>query len=760
MAQTEDRTAKNEISSPGSARVTFDVQGMTCASCARRVERTLADHPGVDSAVVNFAMETVTVAGESVSPEELVRAVDQAGYKLVPRAASGRGVHGHGASVGPGHDEAEGASSHAGHGEHDHGISIRDEDTKTVAAWRRFLFAAIFTLPTVVIAMTVGHEAEWAPWVMFGLSTPVQFWAGWPFLSSAYKQAIHRGSNMDTLVAIGTLSAYLFSVYTLFFTAHPEVYFETAAVIITFLLLGKYFEHRSKSTASSAIKSLMKLEAKEARVVRNLVEVSVPLEEVEVGDLMRVRPGEKIPTDGSVLQGASGVDESMLTGESLPVEKAPGDEVLGATLNPSATLLVQATRIGGATALAQIAKLVEDAQTRKAPIEHLADRVSSIFVPVVLVLALLTAGGWLATGHDFSQALIAGVAVLIIACPCAMGLATPAAVMVGTGRGAQLGILVKGGDVLERAGDIDTVLLDKTGTITEGKMTVTDVSSLSGTDDDLLRMAASVEMHSEHPIARAIVEEARSRSLEISPAEGFNSFAGRGAEASIDGRTVRVGRQDLAGTQPEVAAAAHLERVGKTVVWVGDGTTVLGSIAVADTLKPSARRAVERLESLGLRTVLLTGDNEVTARSIAQAAGISDVVAGVLPEGKVKVVTDLQSQGRRVAMVGDGINDAPALAQAELGIAIGTGADVAIEAADLTIMGGDPILAPAAIDLSRRTLGTIKQNLFWAFAYNVAAIPLAALGFLDPMIAAAAMALSSVSVVGNALRLRRFSVTR
>ena len=562
---------------------------------------------------------------------------------------------------------------------------------------------------------------------------------------------------MDTLVALGTLAAYFYSVYSLLFTDHPEVYFETAAVIISFLLLGKYFEHRSKSTASSAIKSLMQLEAKEARVVRDLVEVSIPLEEVEVGDLMRVRPGEKIPTDGRVVEGESGVDESMLTGESVPVEKAPGDDVFGATLNTSGSLLVEATRVGGATALAQIAKLVEDAQTRKAPIEHLADRVSSIFVPIVILIAFATVAGWLLTGHPFSEALIAAVAVLIIACPCAMGLATPAAVMVGTGRGAQLGILVKGGDVLERAGAIDTVLLDKTGTITEGKMVVTDVKALSGSEDEVLTLAAAVENHSEHPIARAIVEAATARSLEVAQSERFSSVAGEGAEASVAGELVRVGKSTFAGSE-KAGQGESLEREGKTVVWVGDGSSLSGFIAVSDILKPTAKKAVERFHELGMKTVLLTGDNERTARFIAEAAGIDDVVAEVLPAGKVDVVRDLQGKGRRVAMVGDGINDAPALAQADLGIAIGTGTDVAMEAADLTLMGGDPVLAPGAVDLSRRTLATIKQNLFWAFGYNVAAIPLAAFGLLDPMIAAGAMALSSVSVVGNALRLRGFSV--
>jgi heavy metal translocating P-type ATPase len=727
--------------------MTFDVRGMTCASCARRVERTLAGQRGVAGAGVNFAMETATVScDDDVEPESLVRAVESVGYELVPRLGA--------ADVHPGHD---------------HGIAVGAEEDHARASLRSFLAAAALSLPTVALAMFWPRQG-WSGWVQWVLITPVQFWAAWPFLGSAWANLKHRAANMDTLVALGTLTAYFFSVYSLFTGRH--VYFETAGVIITFLLLGKHFEHRSKSRASYAIKSLLELGAKDARVLRAGKEHSIPVEEVAVGDLLRVRPGEKIPTDGIVRDGRTSVDESMLTGEPVPVDKEAGDVVFGATLNSSGAIVVEATRVGSDTALAQIARLVEQAQMTKAPIERLADKVAGVFVPIVIAVAAVTLAAWLATGHSLEDSLIPAVAVLIIACPCAMGLATPAAVMVGTGRGAQLGILIKGGDVLERSAELDAVMLDKTGTLTKGEMSLTDIvldaNDGGHSEDELVALAAAVEDLSEHPIARAVVGGARERGLEVAPAEAFASSPGIGVRAVVAGRVISVGRRSfLKGIAcADVAeAAAALEVQGKTVMWVGEEAKsgagrILGALGVADTLKDGAPRALERLRQLGLSTMLITGDNRRTAEAIAEEVGVDEVVAEVMPADKVTEVRKLQGEGKRVAMVGDGINDGPALAQADLGIAIGTGTDVAIEAADLTLIGQDPLLVAGAIELSRSTLRAIKQNLFWAFAYNTAAIPLAAVGLLNPMIAALAMAFSSVSVVANALRLKRFEIAR
>ena len=711
----------------------FEVEGMTCGSCAARVQKILSRQDGVVAADVNFATGRARVqAGSQVDVAVLERAVSKIGYGLHAPAVE------------------------------DH--TAEDEQAAQRAWLRRNLIAWPLSLIVLWLSMFAGDDAMMDPtvrWTLFALTTPVQFYVGWPFLSEAARRARHFTANMDTLIAIGTLAAYLYSVWALLTGGH-ELYFETAALVISFLVLGRYFEARAKGRAGAAIRALLELGAKEARVIRDGAEVMVPIEQVMVGDLLRVRPGEKIPTDGEVVDGASAVDESMLTGESVPIEKRVGDRVAGATVNASGALTVRATAVGSATALAQIVALVEEAQAGKGEVQRLADRVSAIFVPAVIGIAILTVVGWLLVTGDASQAVLSGVAVLIIACPCALGLATPTAIMVGTGRGADLGILIKSVDVLERTRTITTVVFDKTGTLTHGVMSLTDVVPAGGTQErEILARAGGAERDSEHPVGRAIVAAAEA-AAPLPQASGFSSVAGHGVRADVDGVTVWVGRRKLLAEAglvlPEALddAAERLEGEGKTAVFAGWDGEVRGVLGVADTVKDHARDSVDRLRNMGLSVAMITGDNARTAEAIAEAVGIDRVLAEVLPADKVSEVRRLQHDGEVVAMVGDGVNDAPALVQADLGIAIGTGTDVAIESSDLTLLRGDLDGVATAIQLSRRTYTTIVQNLVWAFGYNTAAIPLAVFGLLNPVIAGAAMAFSSVSVVANSLRLRRF----
>ena len=734
--------------------IELEIGGMTCASCANRIERKLNKLDGV-SATVNYATEKAKVTAPSgYDPQLLVAEVEKAGYTAALPAPPV-----------PETDDAAEA-----------------EDPELRSLRQRLIGAAVLTVPVIALAMIPALQFTYWQWASLALAAPVITWGAWPFHKAALTNLRHGAATMDTLISLGTSAAFLWSLYALFLgtagmpgmthafelsigpsDGASNIYLEVGAGVTLFILAGRYVEKRSKRQAGAALRALLELGAKDVAVLRDGTEVRIPTAQLAVGDEFVVRPGEKIATDGTVVSGTSAVDASMLTGESVPVEVGEGDTVAGATVNAGGRLVVTATRIGSDTQLAQMAKLVEDAQTGKAEVQRLADRISGVFVPIVIAIALVTLGAWLIAGFSVTAAFTAAVAVLVIACPCALGLATPTALLVGTGRGAQLGVLIKGPEVLESTRTVDTVVLDKTGTVTTGRMTLEDVVTAPGEDRTaLLRRAGAVEHASEHPIARAIAAGAAAEAGPLPDPEDFTTLEGRGVRGTVDGHEVLVGRASLlaadgAEVPPALATAqAAAQGEGRTVVAVAWDGRARGLLVVADAVKPTSAEAVQGLKDLGLTPVLLTGDNEAVARRIAAEVGIDQVIAEVLPQDKVDVITRLQGEGKVVAMVGDGVNDAPALAQADLGLAMGTGTDVAIEASDVTLVRGDLRAAVDAIRLSRRTLGTIRANLFWAFAYNVAAIPVAALGMLNPMLAGAAMAFSSVFVVGNSLRLRGF----
>ncbi|RDV44746.1 heavy metal translocating P-type ATPase [Leifsonia sp. ku-ls] len=724
---------------------------MTCASCAMRIEKKLNRLDGV-TATVNYATEKARVsipAGMDVAA--VIEEVEKTGYTAAlptvePAAAE------------------------------------KEADPELTGLRNRLIGSVALSIPVIALAMIPALQFTYWQWLSLTLAAPVVVWGAWPFHKAAFINARHGAATMDTLVSIGTVAAFAWSLYALFFgtagmpgmthgfsftvaasDGAGNIYLEVASGVTTFVLAGRYFEKRSKRQAGAALRALLELGAKDVAVLRDGQETRIPIERLQVGDEFVIRPGEKIATDGVVVDGASAIDMSLLTGESVPVEVTLGDAVAGATVNAGGRLVVRATRVGSDTQLAQMAKLVEDAQSGKAEVQRLADQISGIFVPIVLGIATVTLAAWLITGHPAAAAFTAAVAVLIIACPCALGLATPTALLVGTGRGAQLGILIKGPEVLESTRTVDTIVLDKTGTVTTGRMTLIDVVTASGVDEnDLLRVAGAVEAASEHPIARAIAAAATERTGQLPAPESFANIEGRGVQGVVDGHLALVGRASLLEEWSIIlddtltAAKNAAEAAGRTVVSVAWDGQARGLLVVADAIKPTSQEAVAAFKRIGLTPILLTGDNATVAREVADTVGIETVIADVLPQDKADTIRRLQAEGKSVAMVGDGVNDAAALATADLGLAMGTGTDVAIEAADITLVRGDLLAAADAVRLARRTLGTIKTNLFWAFAYNVAAIPLAALGLLNPMIAGAAMAFSSVFVVSNSLRLRGF----
>lgn len=730
--------------------VDFQLEGMTCAACANRIEKGLNKLRGVTNATVNFAMETARVeySPSDVSVSDMQNKVQQLGYKAILKTGN----------------EAA----------HDH----RAKEVQHQK--RKLLISAILSLP--LLWSMVGHfsftswiympEILMNPWLQLLLATPVQFYVGRQFYVGAYKALRNGSANMDVLVSLGTSAAYFYSLYLTIAWyvggggAHhgPSLYYETSAVLITLVIMGKLFESLAKGRSSEAIKSLMGLQAKTALVVRNGQEISVPVEEVIAGDIVLVRPGDKVPVDGEVMEGVSSVDESMLTGESIPVEKKPGDAVIGATINKNGMLKIKATKVGKETALAQIIKVVEEAQGSKAPIQRVADVISGIFVPIVVGVAAAAFLIWyfFVTPGDFAGALEKAIAILVIACPCALGLATPTSIMAGSGRAAELGILFKGGEHLEQTHKIDAIILDKTGTVTKGKPELTDVLA-EGDEAEFLRLVGAAEKNSEHPLAEAIVAGIREKGVELPATEAFEAIPGYGIKAVVEGKELMIGTRRLMETfnvdaKQAYAAMSRLEEEGKTAMLVAVNKQYQGIVAVADTIKETSKDAVARLKAMGIQVIMITGDNERTAKAIAAQVGIDHVLAEVLPEGKAEEVRKLQAQGKKVAMVGDGINDAPALATADIGMAIGTGTDIAMEAADVTLMRGDLSSIPDAIYMSRKTMSNIKQNLFWALGYNTLGIPIAAVGLLAPWVAGAAMALSSVSVVLNALRLQRVKV--